>query len=109
MLDPRQLLNSKEKSKGKFKRVLPYLLTHKWVIERDCYGYMKQFADFIDSIPSIGSHQFHGFSSNVDTLHGFYSNHMAGDCYNKIFEIIKMFIMLFYGQAFVEFFQSVRR
>ena len=90
------MAENKDGCKDKLKRLLTQLVAHKRINERDCDECIKQYCDFIENIPSVGSAKFTEFNPN-DSLDEFYSTHMSGVSYSKIFDVLKLLLLLSHG------------
>lgn len=60
------------------------------------------YTAFLDTIPVIGSATFSGFSYTEQRLDEFYFNYMSGPEYSKLFDVVKLLLVLSHGQASVE-------
>lgn len=103
ILDPREMVSSGDACKVKLKKVLDYLVTCNRVKERECDEIIRQYSDFIDcTIPFVGTEKFSGFNPNNDRVDEFFSICMNQDQHQKLFDIVKLCLVLSHGQATVE-------
>lgn len=65
-----------------------------------CIG---QYKDFLGTIPATGTDLFSNFDPFCDSVHVFLASHTGRkDQYTKIFELVKLLLVLSHGQATVE-------
>ena len=85
-----------------FKKVFTLLVNHNWVAEKDCDALIEEYNLFLDSIPEIGITKFKDFDSNASRLDTLFYVTMAGEKFEKLFNIVKLVLLLSHGNSSVE-------
>ena len=103
-LNPQEMSKHGEVSRTSFKKIVYILLSAKRIDENDCDAVLEQYSTFIDNIPSFGSDSFVNFSYKVDRVDEFLSTYLTSslDKYGKLWNVVKMLLVLSHGQASVE-------
>lgn len=101
-LNPKEMVASPDRCKDRLKRLLQLLVSCKRLSDRDCDVYLQQYLQFLDNIPSIGTDRFINSNAYQDSLDTCYSEVMKSDSYSRLYEVVKMVLILSHGQATVE-------
>lgn len=88
--------------KVKFRRLLSELLKTKQVKENECDDMVQEYSSFLDSIPAIGRDKFEEFNKNKQSVDEFFRDVMSSTQFVKLYELVKVLLLLSHGQAAVE-------
>lgn len=98
-LNPKIMAKDKEKCAEKFKSLLNYLSDCGHIKDTDGESILLDFKEFLTNINVT---EFANFSSQKDRLDHFLFEQMYKKGYLKVWEIIRMLLLLSHGQASVE-------
>ena len=98
-LDPREMAANPNICRAKFKRILTVLVNSNKVTDENCDNVLQQYSTFLDRVAIIGSDLFSSFNPNVHRVNEFFFTHMTGENYAALFDIVKVLLVLSYGQA----------
>lgn len=99
-LDPRMLLDSKEKSIQKLKNVLRLLVEAKRVEEKCCDEVLREFAYFCERGLALTPDAFRNFDPESGRLDEFYHERLSNKAeFRRLWEVVKLVLIVSHGQA----------
>jgi len=101
-LNPVNMSKTPDLCKVKFRRLLAELLKTKQVKENECDDMVQEYSSFLDSIPVIGRDKFEEFNKNQQSVDEFFRDVMSSTQFVKLYELVKVLLLLSHGQAAVE-------
>ena len=103
-LDPPVMLNQQKDAKASLNIVLHELYNKGWVAANECNDFKWQYDDFLDNAKhsKLKFSNFH-FTNKHNRIDQFLHEHMGSKpCYQALWKICKMLLILSHGQAAVE-------
>ncbi|XP_063218747.1 uncharacterized protein LOC134529009 [Bacillus rossius redtenbacheri] len=100
-IDPSQMARDSASCSRKMKCVLTYFVQKKAIAAEDCDDILIQFNDFLENVVGPSSSEFLNYDRN-EGLDSLLSGYFLRTAYGKVWNVIKMLLILSHGQASVE-------
>lgn len=100
-IDPSQMAKDPIGCSRKMKSILMYFVQKKKIAAEDCDDILIQFSEFLENVVGQSPSEFLNYD-RTEGLDTFFSGYFLKTPYGKVWDVIKMLLILSHGQASVE-------